>query len=135
MISSFVGSVSKSLAIALIILIVSGCGPSKFQELEVGLGKFGSEISDTVGIIKPRYWMITSGKKVDIGDEIVSILGTDQCNTGFGNSYSCWMFSLEPSTETPVVLSNGLQELWRTVDEGEGVISLSRPNGFKVVAL
>ncbi|MFA0809457.1 hypothetical protein [Microbulbifer epialgicus] len=81
----------------------------------------------------PTLWALPDGKQVDIGGEVVSIIGTDKCSTGFGDTYPCWMFSLEPGSKQKITLSNGIQEVWISGDVGEGRIALLRPNGFPVI--
>lgn len=90
-------------------------------------------VSSTYNMSPPTTWMIPGGKKVDIGGETVSIIGTDSCNTGFGGTYPCLLFSTVPGETQLVTLSNGLTEYWKTTDAGEGRIHLERPNGFKVI--
>ncbi|WP_454105786.1 hypothetical protein [Marinobacter sp. MBR-105] len=84
---------------------------------------------------QPEAWMIRDGQKVDIGDEVVEIVGSDSCNTGFGDSYPCWIFSLKPGATTPVTLSNGIREVWTTQKAGEVRVQLVRPDGQLVSAV
>lgn len=95
--------------------------------------EIGRATIDQFDLPKPSVWMVPDGKQVDIGDEVVSILATDQCNIGFGDAYPCWKFSLKDGDTQPVMLSNGIKEIWTTVDAGGDKVYLVRPNGFKVI--
>jgi hypothetical protein len=94
----------------------------------------GKKVAESLDVPAPKAWALSSGKSVNIGGETAEIIGTDNCSTGFGDTYSCWRFSLTPGDTQLVILSNGIQELWTTEDAGEGRVYLVRPNGFKVVA-
>lgn len=110
----------RMLALSALLIGMTGC----FE----GLGKQASEQYK----IAPSVWAIKNGATVDIGGEVVEIIGTDQCNNGFGDIYPCWTFSLIPGNTQIVNLSNGIQEIWTTQDAGKNRIFLVRPNGFKV---
>lgn len=83
----------------------------------------------------PDLWALPHGQKVDIGGEMVEVIGDDDCENGTGKTYSCWMFSLTPGDGKHVLLSNGTSEVWTTAAAGSGRIHLLRPNGYKVHAM
>ncbi len=99
--------------------LLTGCGPVE-------------TINEQVKLSMPTVWMVSHGKEVDIGGEIVAVMGTDICNTGLGGSFPCWKFSLVDGDSQPVTLSNGIKEIWTTVGNENDSISLVRPNGFVV---
>lgn len=83
----------------------------------------------------PDVWAIAHGQKVEIGGEVIEVIGDDECGNGAGETYSCWMFSLTPGDGKQVLLSNGTTEVWTTASAGPGRIHLLRPNGYKVHAM
>ena len=97
-------------------------------------GEIGEKVTVIYDVPSPSIWAIPGGTAVDIGGEFVEIVGTDQCNNGFGDTYPCWKFSLSPGDAQLVTLSNGLQEMWTTSDAGQNRVYLVRPNGFRVIS-
>ncbi|CAH1592583.1 hypothetical protein THF1C08_320028 [Vibrio jasicida] len=111
----------KKFVLSLLIgTLITGCDPVKI-------------IRDQVEVAMPTQWMVHHGEKVDIGGEVVAIVGTDKCFTAFG-TYPCWKYSLIGGDKQLVTLSNGIQEIWTTVENDNDSLSLVRPNGFVVVA-
>ncbi|GAB0154649.1 hypothetical protein MnBA_40490 [Marinobacterium sp. BA1] len=92
----------------------------------------GQSLAETYQLPAPTVSSIPDGRGLNLGDRAGTVVGTDRCNNGFGDSYACWLFSLEPGTKTWITLSDGTREPWKTVDAGEGRIYLERPNGFRV---
>lgn len=80
-------------------------------------------------------WMVPHGKKVNIGDRVATINGTDECTSGLGTTYPCWKFSLIHGDVQVVTLSNGLKEEWQTQTSNDHKVFLVRPNGFRVIGL
>lgn len=116
----------KSLYAFAFLFALAGCDQSN-------LNNAAQAVAEKYNIKQPEAWALSGGQKVDIGGEVTSIIGTDQCSTGFGSTYACWKFSLKPGDTQLVSLANGTQELWTTEDAGRSGVSLVRPNGFKVV--
>lgn len=112
----------RILVISAFLIGLSGC-----------FGELGKQVSEQYNMSEPAVWSIKNGTEVDVGGDFVEIIGTDQCNNGFGDTYPCWKFSLIPGDTQLVTLSNGVQEIWTTQDAGEKRIHLVRPNGFKIV--
>lgn len=118
----------KSLFAFAFLVALVGCDQSNLN-----INRTAQAVAKKYDVQQPKSWALPDGQKVDIGGEVTSIIGTDQCSTGFGGTYDCWKFSLKSGDIQLVSLANGTQELWTTKDVGSGRVSLVRPNGFKVI--
>lgn len=116
----------KSLFAFAFLVALAGCD-------QFSLSKAAQSVAEKYDVQQPKSWALPDGQKIDIGGEVTSIIGTDQCSTGFGSTYDCWKFSLKSGDIQLVSLANGTQELWTTEDARSSGVSLVRPNGFKVV--
>lgn len=93
------------------------------------------EVGSLLDAPEPKSWFVPDGHTVDIGYEVTQIIGTDMCNTGFGEGFSCWKYSLQDGAENPVLLANGQKEIWTTKVGDAGRFRLVRMNGVYVASM
>lgn len=84
---------------------------------------------------EPTVYYMHHGQEVNIGTGITQIVGTDFCENGWGEIFSCWRFSLNEGDKSTVLLANGNYELWTTVLTESNTYALKRPNGVIVSAI
>ena len=89
----------------------------------------GEAVTESYQMPEPSEWAIPHGTEVYVNGQLTSVVGTDQCNTGFGEGYRCWRFSLRPGDTQTIVYANGhFEDLTTQAHDSRGV-SLTNPEG------
>ncbi len=55
-------------------------------------GQVGNDVSEFYELPKPTVWTIKDGRVLNLGDRAGTVVGTRQCNNGFGEEYTAGSF-------------------------------------------